>query len=69
MISFNEKERELIFSLTERMIGSCQRAGMRKEILITNVIRRMNICGLITLDTYLEHAAENEEEFEYNQRR
>jgi chemotaxis response regulator CheB/chemotaxis methyl-accepting protein methylase len=65
MISFTEKERNLIFSLTERLIGSCQNSGMRKEILVSNVARRMDICSMNSLDAYLVYASENEEEFEH----
>ena len=65
MVSFNPQERELVFTLAERLTGSCQKEGMRKEILVTNVSRRMLSCQQHQLESYLQFALTHEDEFEF----
>lgn len=48
--------REVIFSLAERLTGSCQQGKFRREILVSNVERRMQERGLYDLDEYLQCA-------------
>jgi len=60
---FSATEVELIYSLAESLTGSCQRAGMRKEILVANVARRMQQLGMDDLRDYLELANESDQEF------
>ena len=64
MISFEPHERETVFLLAEQLTGSCQKEGMRKEILVTNVSRRMLACQISHLADYLQFALSDDGEFD-----
>ena len=65
MTSFSAPEKELIFSFAERLTGSCQQGDMRKEILVSNVARRLAACGNSKLDQYLNFALDNAAEYQH----
>ncbi|MCA2961066.1 MAG: response regulator [Silvanigrellales bacterium] len=46
-------ERELVFKLAESLTGSCQQGTMRKDILVANVQRRMDLLGLESVFDYV----------------
>jgi chemotaxis methyl-accepting protein methylase len=64
MSDFSNEERELVFSLAENLIGSCQQGTTRKDILVTNVGRRMSATGYSELSEYLEFVEKDDAEFQ-----
>jgi chemotaxis methyl-accepting protein methylase len=63
MLSFTKEEIELIFSLTEKLTGSSQEGAYRKEVLISNVQRRMNVLNLNNLRQYFSRIISDHQEY------
>lgn len=51
--NLDNEEREMVFNLAAELTGTCQTGNFRHEILVTNVLRRMNSVGTETLEDYL----------------
>lgn len=47
------EEKELVFTLAESLTGSCQKGTMRKDILVANVQRRVDLLGFESVLEYL----------------
>lgn len=62
---FSEQQAEFIFQLAEKITGTSQQGNYRKEILLSNVRKRMNAVRIDNLFTYLNFANENQEEKEW----
>jgi chemotaxis response regulator CheB/chemotaxis methyl-accepting protein methylase len=62
---FSAEQVEFIFQLAERMTGTSQQGSYRKEILLSNLKKRMNTVGVDDLFLYLNFAATNSEEKEW----
>ena len=56
-------EKELIYTLAERLIGVSQQGQYRKNILVQNVFRRMEKVGVDALRDYLIYVKKDEREF------
>lgn len=54
-----EEERDFVFSLIERVTGTCQRGDYRREVLASNVERRIRYIGAKSLKGYLSHAMQD----------
>ncbi len=65
MTLFSESDKELIFSFAEKLTGSCQQGDMRKEILVSNISRRMSENRILNLSQYLNFALDNKAEYQY----
>ena len=65
MTLFSESDKELIFAFAERLTGSCQQGDMRKEILVSNVSRRMSENRILNLNQYLNFALDNAPEYQH----
>lgn len=64
-MSFSAEQVEFIFQLAERITGTSQQGSYRKEILLSNVKKRMNTIGVDDLFSYLNFAKNNFEEKEW----
>lgn len=64
-VAFSKEEQEIIFHLATEITGSNQEGTARKDILASNVARRMQILQVSDLSTYLLLADEDPEEFNY----
>ena len=62
MISLSKSEIEEVFALAERLTGTCQESHYRREVLVTNVERRMSDLGIDTLQAYLDFVRLNPQE-------
>lgn len=60
----NEAERDFVFSLIERVTGTCQEGSFRREALASNVERRIRYVGAPSLRSYLSLALHDETEEE-----
>ncbi|MBX7144663.1 MAG: response regulator [Oligoflexia bacterium] len=58
-VGFTQAEQECIYKLAEGLTGTCQSGNMRRDVILTNVRRRMHALGLESLSEYLERAAED----------
>lgn len=61
--SFDPENREKIYSMAENITGNCQQGNYRREIIISNVLRRVQVKKSLSLDKYLEFAIANDQEF------
>lgn len=59
-----EEERDFVFSLIEKVTGTCQRGDYRREVLASNVERRIRYIGATSLRGYLAHAMQDAVESE-----
>ncbi len=57
MIKFTDAEVEKIYQLTEQLTGTCQSGRYRREILVSNIERRMRALSIPSLDEYIELAS------------
>ena len=55
-VTLTEKERNFVFSLVETVTGTCQRGSFRRDVLASNVERRVRNVGAQSLKAYLEFA-------------
>jgi len=60
----NDAERDFVFSLIQRFTGTCQEGSYRREVLATNVERRIRYVGAPSLRAYLSFALQDETEEE-----
>ncbi len=60
----NDAERDFVFSLIERVTGTCQEGSYRREVLASNVERRIRYVGAPSLRSYLSFALRDETEEE-----
>ncbi|APJ03618.1 CheR family methyltransferase [Silvanigrella aquatica] len=61
--NFNPEDREKIYAMAENMTGNCQQGSYRREIIISNVLRRVQVKKSATLDAYLQSAIADDQEF------
>jgi chemotaxis response regulator CheB/chemotaxis methyl-accepting protein methylase len=61
-INFNEEEKEIIFTIAEKITGTCQTGKYRRGILVSNVARRIMATRTTDLEQYLEVVWSNPEE-------
>lgn len=59
-----EQERDFVFSLIERVTGTCQKGDYRREVLASNVERRIRYVGATSLKAYLSYATKDPTEAE-----
>jgi len=52
----SDAERDFVFTLIERVTGTCQRGAYRREVLAANVERRIRYLGAPSLRSYLTYA-------------
>jgi len=62
MKSLTSDETEIIFSMVEKLTGTHQKGHFRKDILISNVEKRMSDLNLVSLAHYLELVAQDNDE-------
>lgn len=55
-MTWTNEDAEVIFQIAENLTGSCQKGSFRKDILITNVKRRMEELGVASLTQYFQIA-------------
>ncbi len=53
-LNFTEEEKDIIFSVAEKITGTCQTGKYRRGILVTNVARRMTATNCQDLEQYFE---------------
>jgi two-component system chemotaxis response regulator CheB len=58
------EERDFVFSLIEKVTGTCQRGDYRREVLAANVERRIRYIGAKSLKAYLAYATRDPMESE-----
>ncbi|RDB36390.1 MAG: hypothetical protein DCC88_05155 [Spirobacillus cienkowskii] len=61
--AFSGEDREKIYAMAENMTGNCQSGTYRREIIISNVLRRIQVKKSNTLDEYLQSAIADDQEF------
>jgi two-component system chemotaxis response regulator CheB len=61
--SLSPSEIEAIYSLAERLTGTCQQGSFRREVLLQNVCRRITAHGASSLESYLKIAEADSDEF------
>jgi len=61
--NFKPEDREKIYAMAENLTGNCQQGSYRREIIISNVLRRVQVKKSESLDQYLQSAIENDQEF------
>jgi chemotaxis response regulator CheB/chemotaxis methyl-accepting protein methylase len=64
-MSLRQSDRELIFDLAHKLTGTMEVQSTRHEIVITNVLRRMNQVAKPNLMAYLNYVSESEAELAY----
>jgi two-component system chemotaxis response regulator CheB len=62
---FDKTERDLVFMLAERLTGVCQAEEFRRDVLLSNVQRRMSFLGISELMEYLRLADTDQLELGY----
>jgi two-component system chemotaxis response regulator CheB len=60
----NDEERDFVFALIERVTGTCQEGTYRREVLASNVERRIRYVGAPSLRAYLTYATTDASEGE-----
>jgi chemotaxis methyl-accepting protein methylase len=65
MMEFSPAEKEQIFSLAENITGNCQKGSYRREVIISNVLRRVTAKKANHLQDYLKEAISDDIEFAY----
>ena len=60
----NAQERDFVFSLIEKVTGTCQQGDYRREVLAANVERRIRYVGAKSLSAYLSFATKDPAESE-----
>ena len=63
MVIFTKEEEEKIYSLAEKIVGVSQQGSYRKDILVSNIERRLEETGRKSLYDYLVYVKKNEEEY------
>ncbi len=61
--NFKPEDREKIYAMAENVTGNCQQGSYRREIIISNVLRRVQVKTAESLDKYLQEAISNDQEF------
>ena len=61
--SLSPLETEAIFSLAEKLTGTCQQGSFRRDVLLQNVCRRITATSSTSLDSYLKIAESDSDEF------
>lgn len=61
--SFKPEEKEQIYAMAENVTGNCQSGSYRRDIIISNVLRRVQVKKAATLQEYLQSAIANDQEF------
>lgn len=56
LCKLTDEERDFVFSLVERVTGTCQQGAFRREVLASNVERRVRCVGSPSLKAYLDFA-------------
>ncbi len=62
-MSFTPSEEEEVYGLVEEITGSCQKGKYRREVLLTNILRRMEAHDSKRFEDYLKLARANSEEW------
>ncbi len=57
------EENELLYDLTEKITGTCQTGSARREVIGTNIVKRMNELGTQSLEEYLKLVDQKEDEW------
>jgi chemotaxis response regulator CheB/chemotaxis methyl-accepting protein methylase len=58
-------ERELIFSMAHRITGTCGHASSKHEIIISNIVRRMQVLQMPSLTAYFSKVLQAQAELDY----
>jgi chemotaxis response regulator CheB/chemotaxis methyl-accepting protein methylase len=53
-MSLTQEEKELLYNLTEKITGTCQTGSARREVITSNILKRMIELGFGSLSEYLE---------------
>ena len=53
------EEEERIYALAEKWVGSCHSGRYRREVIVTNVERRMQVNGILSVGEYINFASED----------
>ena len=64
-LNLRQSDRELIFDLAHKLTGTMEATSTRHEIVITNILRRMNQVGKFNLIAYLNYVSQNESELSH----
>jgi chemotaxis methyl-accepting protein methylase len=65
MTEFSQAEKEQIFALAENITGNCQQGSYRRDVIIANVLRRVSFKKEKSLQSYLDFAISDDQEFSY----
>ncbi|MFZ4402577.1 MAG: chemotaxis protein CheB [Pseudobdellovibrionaceae bacterium] len=52
-MNLSQEEIDLLFEMTEKLTGTCQQGNYRKEVIISNIFRRINELSIGSLKNYL----------------
>lgn len=59
----NNEEIEKIYTMVESLTGNCQSENYRKEIIVSNVLRRIRFLKLKSIEDYLQFSLKDEKEY------
>jgi chemotaxis response regulator CheB/chemotaxis methyl-accepting protein methylase len=65
MRTFTPEEREIVFRLASELTGTLQQGDHRREVLVANVWRRVQACGLDNLGQYLALTEVDAQEYDH----
>lgn len=65
MAILTKNEEEYVYKLVERITGSLQSGSYRKDILLRNIEKRIQVTGVKSLINYLKLVNQNQDEFDY----
>lgn len=65
ILDLQQSDRELVFALAHKLTGTMEAQSTRHEVIIANVIRRMDQVSKPDLLTYLNFVSENESELSH----
>jgi chemotaxis protein methyltransferase CheR len=65
MSKLSDEEKEVLYDLIEEVTGTCQRGQFKKDVLLSNVERRMGALGISSFNAYLFKLSSDDIEFDH----
>jgi two-component system chemotaxis response regulator CheB len=62
-MKLKQEDAERVYHLAEELVGSCQSGRFRREILVSNIERRLTLLHCHSLDQYLDRARNDQAEW------
>lgn len=61
----SSQEESALFELIEEVTGTCQKGQFKKDVLLSNVERRMSLLGIKSFPSYLLRLSEDDHEYDH----